>query len=159
MRSGSDVGGFKAMLLRALSIIAFAIAISNAHAALAVPSFEFGTYTENFVVPGSIVTINGTLTNTGDSAIQFSSMLLSQSGSPSQMGGSLPGGSIFSSGLVLGDWAIDNTTFVAFGDGTSPGTASFFVAFNGLVLEPGHSVNFPYATIKVPSGLAPGSDA
>src|SRR5262249_9729670 len=93
------------------------------------------------------------------SAIKFSSMLLSQSGSPSQMGGSLPGGSIFSSGLVLGDWAIDNTTFVAFGDGTSPGNASFFAAFNGLVLEPGHSVNFPYATIKVPSGLAPGSDA
>lgn len=109
--------------------------------AVAVPAYSFGASLDNTVVPGSIVSIEAAIRNTGTDPIVFPFTF--SGGLPSAQGGSLPfGGGL---GFQGGDWQPVNFT------------QDFFGPFEGVTIAPGATFEYLYGTFEVPAGLAPGA--
>jgi hypothetical protein len=129
-------------------ILSFSLA-SHIHAA-PIYGYSLGVPLENVVVPGSIVSINAGLANTGDTPILFPQTFIG--GPPSVQGGSLPFAGVSSSG----DWSILAYDFTA---GPTFGVEDFFDQFEGVAVNPGQVFDFALGTFRAPSDQPLGSSA
>jgi hypothetical protein len=106
--------------------------------------YAFGISLQNTVVPGSDVTIEAVLLNTGSLPIVFAPSF--PGGLPSVQGGSLPFASVGSNG----QWSVlSNGGF--FGD--------FSQQFAGVTVAPGQSFQFTFGGFEAPTNQALGTSA
>lgn len=125
------------------------LSVSRVYAA-PIYGYSLGVSLENVVVPGSIVSIDAGLANTGDTPIFFPPAITG--GPPSVQGGSVP----FAGANASGDWSILAYDFTF---GPTFGTQDFFNQFEGVVVNPGEFFGFVLGTFRAPSNQPLGSSA
>lgn len=130
------------MRLRLVVVAGLVLALAGAANADSVYGFALGVSEQNTVVPGSVVSINATLLNTGSTAITFAPSF--PGGTPSMEGGSVPFAGVSSGG----QWSI-------LGNGFSFG--NFFAQFAGVTINPGESFDFALGTFQAPTDQPMGS--
>jgi hypothetical protein len=130
------------MRLHWLAVLGCALALAAPAKADSFYGFILGVSEQNTVLPGSMVSINGVLLNTGSTAISFAPSF--PGGPPSTEGGSVPFAGISSGG----QWSILANRF-SFGD--------FLAQFAGVTVNPGESFAFTFGTFQAPSDQPLGS--
>jgi hypothetical protein len=122
-----------------LAVLAL-LSLDRAHAT-PVYGYAFGVSLVNIVVPGSVVSIEAGLMNTGDTPIVFPSSITG--GPPSVQGGSVP----FAGAGWGGQWNIGANNFSF---GPTFGVDDFFDQFEGAVVYPGDVFHFVFGTFLAP---------
>jgi hypothetical protein len=130
------------MRFRLLVLLAVALALGQRAKADASYDYSLGVSLQNTVVPGSLVSINAVLQNTGTATIVFAPSFTS--GTPSAQGGSLP----FGGAGTGGQWNI-------LGDGFTFN----FGQFAGVTVAPGQAFDFAFGTFQAPTNQAMGTSA
>jgi PEP-CTERM motif len=129
------------MRLSVVLVIALALGFTTSAKADSY-GFSLGVSLDNTVVPGSLVSINAVLLNTGTTAIAFAPSF--PGGTPSAQGGSVP----FAGISAGGDWSIFSNGF-SFGD--------FYGQFAGVTINPGDSFGFTFGSFLAPTSEPLGS--
>ena len=107
-------------------------------------SYSLGVSLQNTCLPGSAVSINAFLMNTGSAPIVFAPSF--PGGTPSAQGGSVPFASINGDG----QWSVLSS-------GLS--LSNFYSQFAGVTIDPGHVFEFSYGTFQAPTNQALGTSA
>lgn len=131
------------MKLRVLVLLIIAFAFAQSAKADSGYSYALGVSMQNTVVPGSQVTIDGFLLNTGTNAIHFASNF---GGTPSQAGGSEAGAGVSADG----QWSILSNGF---------SMGNFNSQFAGVTVNPGQDFQFTLGTFTAPTSQPMGTSA
>jgi hypothetical protein len=146
------------VILLLFLVIVTLCSISPSIVSAATYDFSVGMSTEYTVLPGSLVTINMNLVNTGDKSIVFGPDYSNSLTSPSDLGGAFMSGGFSNAG----DWTLSSNNFY-FGPTSSnptfPQTVyDFKNQFANLTLDPGETFSFTFGNFVAPSNQPLGSD-
>jgi hypothetical protein len=130
------------MRFRVLLLLAATLAFGQWAKADASYDYSLGVSLQNTVAPGSLVSINAVLLNTGTATIIFAPAFTS--GTPSAQGGSVPSGGAGEGG----QWNI-------LADGFSFNLGQFA----GVTIAPGQGFAFTFGTFQAPTNQPTGSTA
>jgi hypothetical protein len=144
LRNGSNPEG-SSMRLRLLIVLTAALALGQQAKADSIYSYALGLSLQNTCLPGSEVSINAFLLNTGSAAITFAPNF--PGGLPSAQGGSVP---FLSFNDGDSQWSILNNGF------SSP---NFFAQFGGVTVDPGQVFQFTFGTFEAPQNQPLGASA
>ncbi len=131
------------MRLRLLAVLTVALAMGPSARADAY-GYSLGVSLQNTVVPGSLVSINAVLLNTGSLPIVFAPSF--PGGTPSVQGGSVPNAGV----TADGQWSILSNGF-SFGN--------FDGQFAGVTVNPGQAFQFTVGTFQAPTNQPLGTSA
>jgi hypothetical protein len=132
------------MRLRLLVALTLALGLGQQVRADSVFGYSLGVSLQNTVVPGSLVTMDAILLNTGTLPIVFAPSF--PGGTPSAQGGSVPFGAVSADG----QWSILGNGF-AFGN--------FAGQFAGVIVAPGAEFQFSIGTFQAPANQPLGTSA
>jgi hypothetical protein len=131
------------MRLRLLGVLIVALSLGQLAKADSF-SYSLGVSLQNTCLPGSVVSIDAFLMNTGSAPIVFAPSF--PGGTPSAQGGSVP----FAAVDGEGQWSILSSGF---------SYSNFYSQFAGVTVDPGHVFEFSYGTFQAPTNQAMGTSA